>query len=792
MKAPLSWLKDYVDIDVSPEVLEEKLFSCGLEVEETIYFGKNIDKIVVCKIEKIEKHPNADKLSVCQIDAGKYGKLQIVTNAKNISEGNLVPVALDGATLASGDRIFDGELRGVKSNGMFCSGEELGITDEYYDGASVNGILILNEDYPLGEEVKKVLDIEDVIFDINITANRPDCQCILGLAREVSAVLNKPLKMPNLTYKTDSSLKTTDKIHIENNAVDLCPRYIGHYVKDIKIEKSPKWMQRRLASVGIRSINNVVDITNFVLTEIGQPMHAFDYKNIDNSIIIIRRAKNGEKITTLDKKEFILSDKNLVICDKDKPIALAGIMGGLNSEIEDDTTEIVFESAKFARDNIRKSSKSLGQRSDSSARYEKGVDAYTTGIAIDRALNLIDTLNCGVIASDRYDLPGNELTPKVINTTFDKINGVLGIKVPEDVIVDILNRLNFECVVNGNNITVTAPLYREDVENYPDIAEEVIREYGYEHITPTLLKAAAITTGGLNEEQKDVENLKNLLSSCGFNEIITYSFVSEKEFDLFDFSKENMVKILNPLGEDLGVMRVSLIPSMVNTIAKNLNRKNDSARFFEFASIYLNMGEELPKQPKRLCFAGYGDEDFFTIKGVVECILSTFSNGVDAKYLRSKLSFLHPTVSADVIVDGKFLGSFGAVHPEIAEKYGIDKRIFVAEFDYDLLKSTFNKKVYYKAISKYPTVERDLALTVDKNTLCGEIIDVIKNNAGSYLQSVKLFDVYEGSQVEQGKKSMAFNLVYSSLEKTLTVEEIDDSVKKVLKALRDSLGAELR
>lgn len=793
MKAPLSWLKDYVDIDVTPEELESKLFSCGLEVEETIYFGKNIDKIVVCKIEEIAQHPNADKLSVCQVDAGKYGKLQIITNAKNIKVGDLVPVAVDGATLADGNRIFNGKLRGLPSYGMFCSGEELGITDEYYDGASENCVLVFKEDYPLGAEVKEVLGIEDVIFDINITANRPDCQSILGIAREVAAVLKKPLKMPNLTYKTNSNLKTTDKIKIENKAVDLCPRYIGQYVSDIKIGPSPKWMTKRLASVGIRSINNVVDITNFVLTEIGQPMHAFDYNNIDNKTIIIRRANDGEKIITLDRKEFELSSKNLVICDKDKPIALAGVMGGLNSEIQPDTTEIVFEAAKFARDNIRKTSRSLGQRSDSSARYEKGIDAYTAEIAMNRALNLIDTLGVGDIACDRYDLPGGELQPKVIETTFDKVNGVLGITVPSEKIVEILESLEFKCKVNGNDLVVTAPLYREDVESYQDIAEEVIREYGYDNITPTLLKTAAITSGGLNDEQKDVENLKNLLNSCGYNEIITYSFVSEKQFDLFGLNKTNVVKIINPLGEDLGVMRVSLVPSMVDTIAKNLNRKNESAMFFEFASVYFKTEEELPLQPKRLCLGAYGDEqDFFTVKGVVESILDTFSSGRSVKYARSKVSYLHPTVSADIAVDGEVIGYFGALHPEIAEKCGVSKKVFVGEIDYEKLKTTFNKNVYYKAISKYPTVERDLAVTVDKTTLCGDLIEAIKASAGKYIQSVKLFDIYEGDQVAEGKKSMAFNLIYSSLEKTLTVEEIDESVKKVLLALKNGFNAELR
>ncbi len=794
MKLPLSWLKDYVDVDVAPEVLEEKLFSCGFEVEETIYVGKNIDKIVVCRIEKIEKHPNADKLNVCQIDAGKWGKLQIVTSAKNISEGDLVPVALDGATLANGERIFNGELRGVKSNGMFCSGEELGITDDFYDGASVNGILILHEDYPLGAEVKKVLGIEDVIFDISVTANRPDCQSILGMAREVAAVLNKPLKMPSLDYIADKNLKTTDKILVENKAIDLCPRYIGHYVADIKVEKSPKWITRRLASVGIRGINNIVDITNFVLTEIGQPMHAFDYHNIGGKHIIIRRAENGEKIVTLDKKEFTLCDKNLVICDENKPIALAGVMGGLNSEIESDTKEIVFEAAKFMRDNIRKTSRALGQRSDSSARYEKGIDAYTAQIAMDRALHLIDELKCGRIAADRYDLPEQNLKEKVIETAISKVNRVLGIEVPADTICDILKRLHFGCEIKGDALKVIVPLYREDVESYQDIAEEVIREYGYAHITPTLLKTAAITNGGLSDAQKDAENIKEFFCKCGYNEIITYSFVSEKEFDLYSISKENIVKIVNPLGEEVSVMRKSLVPSMVNTMAKNLNRKNNAARFFELAYVFEGVKDpnDLPKQTRRLCFGAYGEEDFFTLKGVVQELLNEFSYGREVVYKRSVMPYLHPTVSADVYVEGKYIGSFGALHPEIAQASDLDKKVFVGEFDYEALTDTFNKKVYYEAVSKYPSVERDLAVTVDENILCGDLISSIRQAAGKELKKAELFDIYRGDQIAMGKKSMAFNLVYSSLERTLTVEEVDKSIQNVLKALNDAYGAELR
>ena len=781
MKLPLSWLKDYV-------------FSCGFEVEEVVRVGENIDKIVVCRIEKIEKHPNADKLSVCGIDAGRWGRLQIVTSAKNVSEGDLVPVALDGATLADGGRIFDGELRGVKSNGMFCSGEELGITDDFYDGASVNGILILREEYPLGEEVKKVLGIEDVIFDVNVTANRPDCQSILGLAREVSAVLNKPLKMPDLTYHADKSLKTTEKLLVENKACDLCPRYLGHYVSDIKIEKSPKWITKRLASAGIRSINNIVDITNFVLTEIGQPMHAFDYNNIGGGHIVIRRADKGEKIVTLDNKEFVLNEKNLVICDENKPIALAGVMGGLNSEIKDDTKEIVFEAAKFMRDNIRKTSRSLGQRSDSSARYEKGIDAYTSEIAMDRALHLIDELKCGRIACDRYDVPKQELKEKKIVTSVKKVNGVLGIEIPADTIKDILTRLHFGCLIEGNALNVTVPLYRDDVESYQDIAEEVIREYGYDHIVPTLLKSADITNGGLNEAQKDVNNIKDFFCKCGFNEIITYSFVSEKEFSLYSLEKENCVKIVNPLGEEVSVMRKSLVPSMVNTIVKNLNRKNNAARLFELACVYASgkTADDLPLQTRRLCFGACGEEDFFSVKGVVQELFREFSYGKEIVYKRSQKAYLHPTVSADVYSDGVLIGSFGALHPEIAQNCGLDKKAYVGEFDYELLCGTFNKKVYYEAVSRYPSMERDLAVTVDEGVLCGDLIAAIKGAAGEHLKSVKLFDIYRGDQIAAGKKSMAFNLVYSSLERTLTVEEVDGSIKNVLKALREAFGAELR
>ncbi|MBQ9513551.1 MAG: phenylalanine--tRNA ligase subunit beta [Clostridia bacterium] len=800
MKAPLSWLKEYVDIDCSAEDLKDKLFSCGFEVEEMEYIAKNIDKIVSCKILSIDKHPNADKLSVTKVDAGKYGEKQIITSAKNIAVGDVVPVALDGATLFNGERIFNGELRGVPSEGMFCSGEELGINDDWYKGASVNGILILDKSFPLGEEVKTLLDLEDVMFDINVTANRPDCQSILGIAREVAAVLSKPFKMPDLTYTTDKNISTVKTVKVSDLATDLCPRYVSHLVKDIKIEESPLWMKRRLFRMGIRSINNVVDITNYVLLEIGQPMHAFDLSNIEGNEIIVRRANENEKIVTLDEKEFILSENNLVICDSVKPVALAGVMGGLNSEIKDDTKDVLFESAKFKRDNIRKTSRALGQRSDSSSRFEKGIDAYTTEIGMKRALNLITTLKCGTIACDEYDLCAEKLVEKTIETTLSKVNAVLGIDVPKDEIKNILTKLNFKVEINGDNLTVKVPLYREDMESYPDIAEEIIREYGYSHITPTLLKNSSITNGKKTDSQKAVDNVKTFLTSLGFNEIITYSFVSEKDYDLFGFDKESeehkFIKIINPIGEDMAVMRTSLLPSIVKTVVYNQNRQNDSGRLFELAKVYHPKSlplNDFPIENNVLSFSVFGEkEDFFTLKGVIEKLLSNFAYGVDFDYISCDYKFMHPTRSAIIKSGDKIIGYFGQLNPILAEKVGSDKPILCGEIFYDVLSTLFVPKIVFSNISKFPTVERDIAILVDETITCKEITDVIKESAGENLIEVSLFDIYQGNQVEKGKKSMAFNLVYNSQLRTLNVEEIDASISDVLSALKQKVGAELR
>jgi len=799
MLLPLSWLKDYVDIDdISIEELETKLFSSGFEVEETKYLGEEIKNVVVGKIKKITKHEDSDHLQICIVDCGeKYGTdIQIVTGAQNVFEGALVPAALDGAVLPGGVKIKKGKLRGVESNGMLCSGEELGINDNWYDGAEVYGILILKDDAPVGEDICKVVGLDDYVFDVGITANRPDCQSILGMAREVAAIFNRPLKMPNMTFNADKSAND-DEITVEVSAFDLCPRYIGHYVKDVKIEKSPLWMRKRLALVGINAINTIVDITNFVLMELGQPMHAFDLSTLDGKGIRVRRAKAGEKITTLDEKEFDLTEENLVICDMKKPVALAGIMGGLNSEIKDSTKDVLFESAKFARDSIRKTSRSLGQTSDSSAKFCKGVDEFTTECAANRSLSLVEELGCGTVSGTRITCAAKEIEAKKISTTFAKINKVLGITVPSETIADILKRLEFEVSVDGENITAVAPKYREDVEGYEDLAEEVIRMYGYEHIIPQHLKFAEITNGGLSLSQQLEMKTKNALRMQGVYETINFSFYSPKDLDMLHFAEDaverKFIKLDNPISEHYSIMATTLAPIMVNTIVKNYRNGNDAGRFFEIANVFLAEDfplKELPHERKTIGIGVYGDkEDFFKVKGIVEGIADDFN--LTFTYEKDEKPFLHPGITAKILCDGEVIGYIGQLSHEVSEEMSIGKKAFVAEIDYEKLSSKFEVSMKYKAISEFPDVVRDFAFVCDEKITCGEIEESIRKSC-KYVTSVKLFDIYRGENVGADKKSMAFNVIFSPAEKALSDKEMEKFTSKILKDLEFKLGVTLR
>lgn len=797
MLLPYSWLKDYVDVDVTPEELQAKLFSCGFEVEELTYLGKDVVNVVTGRITKTEKHPGADRLTICQVDCGALGGRQIVTAATNVFEGAVVPVALDNSTVlheGGVQKIKTGKLRGVVSEGMFCSGEELGISDDFYEGAEVNGILILDGDTPLGADIRPVVGIDDWIFDIAVTANRPDCQSVFGMAREVAAILKKPLRTP----ATDYTARPTDvRITVEVREPALCPRYVGNYVADVKIGTSPRWMRRRLALCGLRSVSDVVDITNFVLLELGQPMHAFDRNYLEGDGVVVRRAAQGETITTLDEKQFTLTPENLLICDRKKGVALAGIMGGLNSEIKADTKEVFFEAAKFARDCVRRTSRALGQRSDSSARFEKGVDAYTCAFAMDRALHLVEQLGCGVPTACRADVNAEDMTPGIIRASYAQIDAVLGIEVPHADMAAILTRLGFGVTQTEGGMSVTVPLWREDVDGYPDLAEEIIRSYGYEHIAPTFLARAAVTRGGLSPAQKTEEKCKRVLQREGYMETCSYSFYSPKDFDLLrlpaDAPERRAIRILNPIGEDLSVMRTVLAPSMIANIVRNVRRGNDEGRLFELANVYLAKElplTELPEERRHVSLGLWGSGDFFDLKGAVEAIGEAFD--VRLSFARTQKPFLHPGVAAEVMLGEKQVGWLGELHPAVAEELALEKRAFLGELDYAALSKKFAADIIYRAVPKFPDAVRDLAVVVAEETTCAQLEECIVKSCKA-AKKAELFDVFRGPALGAGKKSMAFHVTFAAEgDKPVTPELADGYFRRIVESLHKHLGAELR
>lgn len=805
MLAPLSWLKDYVDIDVTPKELEEKLFSCGFEVEELIEVGKEISNVVVGYVKECEPIPDTH-LSLCQVDAGEHGTFQICCGADNVHAGGKYPLALVGATVYATAKdhvtiegvmtIKKGKLRGYESFGMLCSGTELGLNEDLYPGAGYNGLLVLPEDAPVGADVKPMLGLDDWIFDIAITANRPDCQSIYGIAREVAAVLGKECKEPALDY-TETGVKK-ENFTVRVDAQDLCPRYIAHYVHDVEIKESPAWMRRRLALVGIGSISNVVDITNYVLKELGQPMHAFDYAYLEGDAIQVRRANEGEKITTLDEKEFSLDSSNLVICDGKKPVALAGIMGGLNSEILDTTKEVMFEAAKFARDNIRKSSRALGQSSDSSAMYAKGVYEYTTVMAMKRALHLIEELGCGKVSSTHVEVStGNSLEPKEMKVSVKRVNGVLGIEVPNDDILRILTNLNFAPEIHGDELTIQVPAYREDMDSYPDVAEEIIRMYGYDHVVPTFMPTAKVTLGGLNLKQKTELKLKNALCAAGAYEGIHYSFFSPSDLDLLrlpeNAPERKAIQLINPINIDLSLMRTTLAPEMLHAIARNQKKGILSGRIFELGNIFLPKElplTEYPDERETLCVGVFGEnESFYTLKGMAETVAEALD--LTFTYEASTKTFLHPYQTAEVFCQGEKVGYLGKVSYEIADELDMRVSAYVMELDLRTLSQWYGKPQVFVPLPKFAEEKRDFAFVVDKDITCAQIENGIKE-ACNYVTDVELFDVYEGIQLGPNKKSMAFSVVFTPKDEEFTGEMVEGFVKKILKNLERTLQITLR
>lgn len=804
MLVPLSWLKEYVDINVSVDELEEKLFSCGFEVEEKYETGHDISGVVVGLVVECEPIPDTH-LHLCKVDAGDAGILQICCGADNVRADGKFPLALIGATVYQTAKdhvtvegvmtIGQGKLRGYDSFGMLCSGVELGLTEDMYEGAGYNGLLVLPDDAKTGEDVKPIVGLDDWIFDIAITANRPDCQSIFGIAREVAAVLGTQLHVPALDYTETDVKKEGFKVTVD--APDVCPRYIGHYVYDVKIEPSPAWMRRRLALIGQTPISNLVDITNYILHELGQPMHAFDYSYLEGDLINVRRAGNGEKIVTLDEKELTLSDSNLVICDGVKPVALAGIMGGLNSEILDTTNEVLFEAAKFARDNIRKSSRALGKSSDSSARFSKGVDEYTTVMAMKRALHLVEELNCGKVSSTHVDSnTGNSIEPGELNVSVNKVNAVLGITVPIDDIIRILKGLNFSPKLNGDELTLMVPAYREDMESYQDVAEEVIRMYGYDHVIPTFMPSALVTLGGYDLKQRTELKIKRALCAAGASEGIHYSFFSPASLDLIklpeDAPERNAIRIMNPINEDLSLMRTTLAPQMIQAMQRNQKRGELSGRIYEMGNIFVPKAlplSEYPDELETICIGCFGDDErFFTIKGLTDVVADTL--GISFDYERCTKSFLHPYRTAKINCEGEEIGYLGQVMYELKDELDMRVDSYVAQLSLYKLRKYYGKDQTFTPLPKFNEEKRDLCLVMDKDITCSMIEKAIKES-NEHITRVELFDVYEGMQLGD-KKSMAFSIVYTPGDEEFKAETIDGFIAELLDGLKKKYDVSLR
>ncbi len=789
MKLPLSWLSDFVDIgDITPNELADKLLSIGFEVEEIITPREDIKGVVVGHVDSIVRHENSDKLWICSIDIGSE-TVQIVTGAQNVKQGDYVPVATVGAELPGGMKLVAAKLRGVDSFGMLCSGSELCVDDDVIDGASVDGILILPDDSKVGENIMHTLGIDDTVLDVSITANRPDCQAIANLAREISILLDKPFKMPKLTYKQSVSGEIPSVV-ITNK--DLCSYYIGRVIRDVKIDKSPKWMRDRLRLCGIRPINNLVDITNYVLLEIGQPLHAFDRKFIDGGIIV-RKGKPDEKLTALDGNEYSVDDV-LVIADNVKPLAIAGIMGGEYTGIFSDTREVFLEAARFERSNIRRTSRKIGLRSDSSSRYEKGVDWKSVEIGSARALALIDELKCGkidcAVTSDGTQMPEE----KIIRTTKEEICSLLGIDIDKKIIVSILKKQGIRVKCEGKTLVCTIPLVREDIESYADLAEDVMRFYGYDNIVSTHSESTTQTFGGLGIHDKNVSELKLALRAFGCDEILNYTFISPDEKVKLLYPPDDRVcdeiTIKNPLGKELSVMRTQTVSAMLSSIAGNCARKNNVMRFFEIGKVFIADKLPLTTLPDERDVVSIGicnDGDFYTVKAIVDSMVRMFGQ---PEYTVSNAPFLHPKQSLRVEAHG-ISGDFGKLHPLVCENYELPKNVFVAQIDFTDALNDLPRIPQFTAISKLQPVDRDLALIVAKDVAVGKLLGDVKNSSG-YITDVKLFDIYEGEQIPAGYKNIAFSVRFQPAERTFSDNEIKSLVDDILRLTSEKYGATLR
>ena len=800
MKASIEWLKEYANINVDAKELGDILTMTGSKVETIDELGADIQNVVIGKIEKIQKHPDADKLVVTKVNVGTE-KIQIVTGANNIKEGDIVPIAKNGAKLPGGVEIKTGKLRGVESCGMMCSIGELNLSKEQYPEQIEDGIMILPKTYEekLGEDVADVLNLRETVIDFEITSNRPDCFSIEGLGRETALSLGQKFQSPraNLDSMQVEDKENLEGLRVDIEAPDLCYRYIARAVKNVKIGPSPDWMVRRLHACGVRSINNIVDITNYVMLELGQPMHAFDINSIEGKHIIVRRATPGEKITTLDEQERELNENMLVIADEKKAVAIAGVMGGANSEIEKDTQTVVFESAVFYGGSVRKTAKAVGLRTEASSRFEKGLSQENALRAVNRAVELVELLQAGEAIDGKVDVYPTKQKEVRIPLQAQRINDLLGLDVPEKEMIAIFEMLGMKV----ENREVVPPYFRPDIEQMADLAEEVLRFYGYDKLGSTLIKAEG-TVGGKNKKQKMEDVIRNTLVTLGASEIYTYGFISEKDFEKINIGEEDTlrkqsIKVMNPLSEEYTTMRTTTLSEMMKMLANNSNKKNQDVKLFDISRIYRNDKEqiekqELPSEENFLTIGMYGNVDFYNLKGMVENTLASVGmERYDVVKEKENPSF-HPGRCANLKVGNDVFATLGEVHPVVQENYDISQRVYVAMINLDKVAKYARSNKKYEPIPKFPAVERDIAMLVEDSVEVGEIEKILKKKMKKGLESYELFDVYQNEKLGAHKKSVAYALKFRDKNKTLTDEEINNVMQDLIADLEKTLGAELR
>ena len=796
MLLPVKWLKDYIESNKSARELADGLTLSGSHVESIKFLDNGIKKIVVGKILKIESHPNADKLIICNIDAGQ-DVLIIVTGAKNVNEGDYVPVALIGSKLANGLEIEKSNFRGIDSYGMLCSLQELGFPDNVIPKEMKDGILILDKEYPVGMNILDVLELNDQVIEFEITPNRPDCLSIIGMARETAATFNYQLKEPNIII-TD----LIDDIHNYTNGITVkthkCTRFYSRVVKDVVIEPSPLWMQTRLMKAGVRPISNIVDITNYVMLEYGQPLHAYDLKQLNGKKIIVRQADKDEKMLTLDGNERILNNDDIVIADGLEPIGLAGVMGGLDSEITNETKTVLFEGANFDSRNIRLTSKKLGLRTEASTRFEKGLDPNLCSTAVERVCQLVELIGAGTVVSGNIDVYNEVKKDLELTMRPERCNMLLGENISVEKMLEYLNGLSLKSTYDGKLFHVSVPTYRLDINIEADLIEEVGRLYGFHNIEPKAL-LGGLSRGDKPYKIKLEDKVKNILQGLGLNEVMTYSFISPKAYDKINLTKDDdqrkYIKLINPLGEDYSTMRTTLLANMLDLLSRNYNRGIDSVYAYEIGNTFIPKNlpvTELPDEKKVLSIGAYGGVDFYEIKEIVEIALSKL--GIkNLSYEREENNpTCHPGRTAKVYFNSQLLGIIGEIHPDVLVKYEIKAKVYTAQLDFEKIVELTNLGIIYKPLPKYPTIIRDIALTVKEDILVGDIEKAILKHGGGLIEKLELFDIYRGNQIEKGLKSVAYSIVYRSYERTLTDDEVNKIQDLIIKDLEISFDAKLR